>query len=211
MKKKGIFITGGILIVAIVAVSLVIGLNRESTVSMAEQVEDKFALLDSELETDPLLMAQSNPYLYRETEAYKSLVSLGMEAVPVIVEAMNEDTVPGGLQQYLAVIALEEITGTKILENSNDGAVNGEECWQVWKKEVANVDQELAAIIKSDKTDTVKKKEIKNYGIFAENYLEQAVSEGIMDKEETAKYETDIVLEAKDSELCEETIQGCKK
>jgi len=95
----------------------------------------------------------SNPYDYiKYSEEYKNLITLGKEALPQLKNIL--ETQDGDLNSYMIALAMEEIAGVNIYEETNvDWSTSKEflNAWNVYEKKIT-VNQDDTRIKKSAPT-----------------------------------------------------------
>lgn len=139
MKRKKI-IGLGLSSVVILALVFIISASQSNT-SLATEIDNNFVKM-SELNTQEVV--SSNPYHYINNEYYDNIVNMGMPAVPILEEKYHNGEY-GGLDGYIAALAIQEITGIKLRECTGNDWETAEQFFQEW-------DETLKALPDSDNT-----------------------------------------------------------
>lgn len=119
----------------------------------------------------------SNPYDYVNNENFDNIVSLGIPALPVIVEEIEASEM-NGLREYLFAIAVEEITKTSLKEKAY-GWSNGKEWLDQWTIYLRNIPAQVDYIV-NDTESTVEEKEtaLNELGMMSLPYIKDAIDAG---------------------------------
>lgn len=120
--------------------------------------------LEEEVNLEGAKTYSSNPYDYKESNYYKQLVGLGLDAVPLLSEKMCNNEVTG-LNQYLVGLAIQDITETDLAE-AVGGWTSGEQLAVVWKEFVQEAPEKIKEILVAKETVDEKLKKLKSYGVF---------------------------------------------
>jgi hypothetical protein len=134
-------------------------------------------------EEDPMLMAQSSPYVYiadGKNEYYNALVAMGPKALP---ELEQETLEAMGLSAYLLATAIEKIAQADILGIIDDpyGVSSAGGFMVVWTEAKESVGARIREFAFADDLSTTGKMEkIKNYGLLAIPALEELASDSAL-------------------------------
>lgn len=178
--------------VAIVGI-IVLSLYNYSTASADDKlnisIKEMNNAVNSIIENNPVVAAQSNPYAYAKgNEYYEKIVAAGPEIIPEIEKVLKAEN-GNGLNEYLLAIAIEEIAKTDIRaidEEDYAWSVAGEftEKWAIVKEEAPG----RVASLLSDKniSDEQKIVALSNYGLLAipavEKYKEKNRVDAALDE-----------------------------
>ena len=106
--------------------------------SMEKRVKETVEELNQKLESgeleDSMLSIWSDFYHYRNTEYYRRLVALGIEALPYISNEIEKNEL-GGIVGYLMASAVEEILHCDLSAITGKSWAYPEEFSQLWKSE----------------------------------------------------------------------------
>lgn len=83
---------------------------------LEECADFEFMVMEGLKEPLPFeMIISSNPFDYMDTAFYKNIMYMGTDSVEPLDEILMEDGF-SGVQAYLGCVALEEITGCKMLD-----------------------------------------------------------------------------------------------
>src|SRR4030043_1976257 len=161
MKNK-IFLAIILVSVVIIALSFYF-LAKRGNRSLQAQVDMGFISImediDELIKNRDDLATSSNPYDYTELDAYKTFLKIGPQAVPAIYERMQNNPEKNGLEQYLMVIAVEDLGGFSLREEGYEWGTASE--WEskftIFKSTIKN---NVLEINSSDKTIEEKVREL---------------------------------------------------
>ena len=134
--------------------------------------------INSMLKNSDDSMMSSNPYDYIKSEYFNNIVNRGIVALPVIVDEI-ETAENNGLREYILAIAAEEITNTNLNQENIYNWTNGKEWLEEWNIFLRNIPTRVNYIINdTENTMQVKEVSLKELGIMALPYIQEAIEEG---------------------------------
>lgn len=168
IKKILIFLSGIIVIALLVSVAL-----PKASTSMAAEIEENFTKM-SGLSLQQSL--SSSPYDYINNEYYDNIVAMGFPAVQVIEEGYDSGHY-GGLNAYIAGVAIQEITGMNLYECMGIDWETAEQFFDSWDATINELPEIFGEIMNSD--DSVKEKlsHMDKFGIFGQYFLTTLANE----------------------------------
>ncbi len=133
--------------------------------SFSETSEDRVKQdIDNLIEYSSENIASSNPYNYINDDAYKDLVSIGMDSVYALTSEYSD---VGGLQGYVAAIAVSDITGVDF-KTVSEGFDTSDEFWDEWKKFIPDMPDKFQKLL-NESSDI--ENDLSCYGIFGDALL----------------------------------------
>lgn len=168
IKKTFIFLSGIIVIALLISVAL-----PKASTSMAAEIEENFTKM-SGLSLQQSL--SSSPYDYINNEYYDNIVAMGFPAVQVIEEGYDSGHY-GGLNAYIAGVAIQEITGMNLYECMGIDWETAEQFFDSWDATINELPEIFGEIMNSD--DSVKEKlsHMDKFGIFGQYFLTTLANE----------------------------------
>lgn len=125
--------------------------------------------LDHLAKYDSKTITSSNPYDYTKNKYYKDLVSMGMDAVPVLakdfVKKMETSSDSFAVDGYVAALAVEDITDVDLQTLTGKDPETAEEYWTAWDQFLRKMPSDFEAILKNGEN---LKTQLKSYGLFGE-------------------------------------------
>lgn len=182
MKKKIAVITGMCVIMVAVAVGLYFKMDSHkkeyakstnTTVSKAAEIDENFKKM-SGMKQDTNTLLSSNPYDYVDNEYFDNIVAIGPDAIKIL-EEKHEKGEFSGLEDYIAAIAVERISGCSLNEVTGRDWESAEEFFSTWNTMTAELPKTFETILNSNKQVAEKVKELKKYGIFGESVAKKAI------------------------------------
>lgn len=190
-KKKGTYIVAGLLVIG--ALLLSVGMSHVSTKSSNGTVKNLlsvntvYAQALNEIETDmtnlmseiekamkeqPELAMQGCPMSFiKNSDNYKKIVNLGLEAVKPLYDTLYEHK-DAGLYEYILALAIEEITQENFVYNAEYGWKNSLEFRLAFEERVNTVAFNVERIMNDTTLDDAQKVEkLKEQGVFAVSSL----------------------------------------
>lgn len=122
-------------------------------------------------EMDWNMHTSSNPYAYKDTENYRSIVNMGPIAIVILDEKYYGGEL-GGIQRYLAGTAMEDVANIKMMNVTGQSWSSGEEFFVMWQKMIMNLPQTFKEITESSQDVETKMALIREYGLFGKFYLQ---------------------------------------
>lgn len=128
-----------------------------------------------------VLLESSNPYEYIEDDRikpmYENLVSQGIDALPLIINKINNST-QNGLSEYIIAIAGEHIGKTELTEVGEDFKWATAKSWtESVTSHIKMVEEEYYNIINSNKSEESKISDIKSLGVYVVPYILESINE----------------------------------
>ena len=171
MKKnvlKGIFITSMTIIILLLFLYVIY--NKMAVQSSAEEIVDDNFNKMIEYNSGCNILS-SNPYDYVDNEFYNNIVELGFQAIPILDDKISSNELPG-CYQYVACIAIQEISEVDIAAFNFEGWETADEFIFNWNSLVEEMPAEINNILSDTTTDNKEKIEkIEAYGKLAEPIL----------------------------------------
>lgn len=173
MKKKVLVgLLGGIAICILIA-GIIISMPKTQDTKAA--IIDNFEKMSEEL--SPLTLTSSNPYDYVDNQYYDNIVNLGVDAIDPLNEIIESGEV-SALEQYVATIALQEITECDLNQATGEDWETVEQFLNRWEKTVMEMPNTFEQIQNNEKLSWKEKEtEFKKYGIFAKAYAKEALKD----------------------------------
>lgn len=162
VKKVFIFISGIIVIALLVSVAL-----PKTNPSIPAEVEENFTKMSG------LSLQQSvssSPYDYINNEYYDNIVAMGFPAVQVIEEGYHSGHY-GGLNAYIAGVAIQEITGMNLHECVGINWETAEQFFDSWDATLNELPEIFGEIMNSDDSMEEKLSHMEKFGIFGQYFL----------------------------------------
>jgi len=127
--------------------------------------------IDEEIADKTDLSYSSNPYDYiQNNQYYNNILSLGIEALPIIVDELK-DSDESGLKEFILSLAIEDISGIKLSTIEGEWK-DSDEFLDKYEMFMRNVEDNVNVIITSKEASKNEKLErLKQYGIYAVPYL----------------------------------------
>jgi hypothetical protein len=125
--KKKILISGiFILICAIVGISKI---GKSEAASVKDNLNDELiSYIDSSYKEEEFM--SSNPYEYIKSNEYENIVKQGKESLPQLKKILEKQD--SGLNSYIIALAMEEIAGVNIREETNIDWATSKEFLKAW-------------------------------------------------------------------------------
>lgn len=170
MRKKILF--GAIFFALLLLLGGSFLLKQQSNeLVIAAEVDENLANLsvkiEEEIKNNTFLSFSSNPYDYAyDSEYFSNIVELGIDAVPVLRERL-EDSTSDGLEEYVMAIAIEEITNCDLKELEGYEWSTANEFTETWDNFVEEASENVDTILQDTVSVDEKIEKIKPYGIFA--------------------------------------------
>ena len=115
-------------------------------------------------------VTSSSPYDYIDNRYYKNIVKLGMPVIEIL-EEKYEDGELGGLNAYIAGLAIQEITDCNLYEVKGVDWSNADEFFTEWDNLMEKMPTEFKGIVNSDLSNQKKLQELEKYGVFADSLI----------------------------------------
>lgn len=124
--------------------------------------------IETEMRTKPQVAMMGSPInIIKESQSYKNIVALGLQAVKPLYDKLY-DSRDAGLYEYILSLAIEEISQEEFIYNATYGWKNSLEFRMAYETKVNNVQTDVEMIINNEKlTDEEKTEKLKEEGIFA--------------------------------------------
>lgn len=124
--------------------------------------------IETEMRTNPQVAMMGSPInIIKESQSYKNIVALGLQAVKPLYDKLY-DSRDAGLYEYILSLAIEEISQEEFIYNATYGWKNSLEFRMAYETKVNNVQTDVEMIINNEKlTDEEKTEKLKEEGIFA--------------------------------------------
>lgn len=167
--KKTLVILSGIIVIAL----LVNVVSPKANTSIAAEVEQNFTQM-SELSLQQI--TSSNPYDYINNEYYDNIVAMGFPAVQVIEEGYDSGHY-GGLNAYIAGVAIQEITGMNLYECVGIDWETAEQFFESWDLTIKGLPDIFDEIMNSDDSMEEKLSHMDKFGIFGQYFLTTLANE----------------------------------
>jgi NAD-dependent DNA ligase len=125
---------------------------------------------------DPKSSMSSNPYSYINNANYKSIIELGSEALPILVDRIDQSK-ENGLKEYILAIATEKIAKVDL---KKDGCKWGtaKEFTKVWKTYLKQIPTNVNNIVASNEANEKKVQELVLQGIPAIPFIMDKIEQG---------------------------------
>ncbi|MHB8761181.1 MAG: hypothetical protein ACYC6J_02145 [Coriobacteriia bacterium] len=175
MKWKRL--TAVLVAVAVVAVAAVVFVRAES--SHAREVRKTLDQIMQGIDkpSNPATALSSNPYDYiKDNPDYAALVALGFEALPALEAELAADEA-NGLREYVACIAIEDITNCDLKQFPDSVWDQAATFKTEWDDYLRGMPQRVSAIMSSDRPASDKAAEIRRLGAPAVPYALDAAQE----------------------------------
>lgn len=142
---------------------------------LEECTDFEFMVTESLKEPLPFeMIISSNPFDYMDTAFYKNIIYMGTDSVEPLDEILMEDGF-SGVQAYLGCVALEEITGCKMLDVTDMSWSNQGEFKRLWSRVMQEMPETLEAIQdNAGMSAEDKEEEMKKFGLFGRAYASKA-------------------------------------
>ncbi len=159
------------LIVGILSISLIFK-EEKGNISFAKQVENTLNNpIDEPKEIRNHNSFTTNSQLYKETNYYKSIVDLGIQALPLIHEKITSEELEVQ-KSWIALLAMEEVLQTNLAKITNISPESPQQYISLWKAEKTQLWNDIAGIVESDAfTIDEKIEKLKSFGVYAWTYL----------------------------------------
>lgn len=168
IKKIFIFLSG------IIVIALLIGVvSPKANTSIAAEVEENFTKM-SGLSLQQSL--SSNPYDYINNEYYDNIVAMGFPAVQVIEEGYYSGHY-GGLNAYIAGVAIQDITNMRLYECVGIDWETAEQFFDSWDATINELPEIFGEIMNSDDSMEEKLSRMEKFGIFGQYFLTTLANE----------------------------------
>lgn len=150
-------------------------MKKEETISYEAIICENLEEIANSYDTKILM--SSNPYDYTDNEYYRNIVSLGFEAVPILMDKSEKKQIVG-VNSYVAAIAVQEITNCNLYEITGVDWETAEHFLKLWNETMQQLPKQLKTIAENTEMTTADKKaEFKKYGIFGEAFLYETLVE----------------------------------
>ncbi len=189
MKQRDFMKAISIVVVILIILAVIfifdgkIGVKK---VTAKKQIEACFlSMQESTKEVDSLTAISSNPWDYVHDEYYDTIIDIGVEAVPVLTDMIEQEELSAPYD-YVAGCAMVDIT--KCEKASDWSSVQGFK--GMWKSTIHNMPNDINRILNSESL-TFEEKEVKidEYGLLAYPYLEDIISGEMEELPELTKEE----------------------
>ncbi|MEE0884886.1 MAG: hypothetical protein U0L59_06625 [Faecalimonas sp.] len=169
IRKIFIFICG-------LAVAMAISVDlKKSDTTLAAEVQENFTKL-SELSVEQAM--SSNPYYYINNEYYDNIVELGVPVVEVL-EKNYRNGYYGGLNAYIAGLAIQDITNMNLYECAGIEWETAQQFFECWDTTIKDLPDIFSKIMNSDDTMANKVSSIEKFGIFGRYFLTSLANENV--------------------------------
>lgn len=148
--------------------------EEKGNTSFAKQVEET---LNNSID-EPKDFSHNNSFIarsqrYKETDYYKSIVDLGIQALPLIHEKITSEELEV-TKSWIALLAMEEVLQTNLSEIIKISPQSPEQYISLWKAEKTQLWNDIAGIVESDFSIDEKVQKLKPFGVYAWTYLYRA-------------------------------------
>ncbi len=125
---------------------------------------------------DPQFAMSSNPYSYINNANYKSIISLGSEALPILVDRIDRSK-ENGLREYILSIATEEISKVDLKKDRGEWS-SAKGFTKVWKTHLKNIPTNVNKIVASNEANDKKVQELVLLGTPAIPFIMDKIEQG---------------------------------
>lgn len=147
---------------------------------------------------DPDLAISSNPYDYiKNNPEFDNIVNLGTQALPVIIEKIDNSS-HDGLVEYILSIAAEKISKVDLKKKEKFQWQTAKQFSKNYKEYVKEVPKMTEDIITSKKSSSDKVNELTDLGVVAIPYILDGIEAGHNDISPALERLTDITIDGKD-------------
>lgn len=152
----------------------------QANASVASKIDQNMlSIMDdvSKLATqDPQAAMNSNPYSYINNANYKSITNLGPDALPILVDRINQSK-EDGLKEYILAIATEEIAKVDLKKDKN-GWDSGKAFTKVWKTHLKQIPTNVNDIVASNESNEKKIQKLALLGTPAIPFIMDKIEQG---------------------------------
>ena len=125
---------------------------------------------------DPKSSMSSNPYSYINNANYKSIINLGSEALPILVNRIDQSK-ENGLREYILAIAIEEIAKVDLKKNRGEWGT-AKEFTKVWKTHLRQIPSNVNNIVASNEANEKKVQKLVLQGTPAIPFIMDKIEQG---------------------------------
>lgn len=181
-------------------------MQKEDTISCEAIICENLEEMANSYDTNTLI--SSNPYDYTDNEYYRNIVSLGFEAVPILMDKSEKKQITG-VDSYVAAIAVQEITNCDLYEITGVDWETAEQFLELWNETMQHLPKQLKTIAENTEMTTAdKRSEFQKYGIFGEAFLHETLVEG---KKQFAGEKIEFMYTKKEKEKLISLVKSKKK
>lgn len=125
---------------------------------------------------NPQAAMSSSPYSYIDNANYKSIINLGSEALPILVDQIDQSK-ENGLREYILSIATEEIAKVDLKKNKSEWST-AKEFTKVWKTHLKQIPTNVNDIVASNESNDKKIQELVVLGTPAIPFIMDKIEQG---------------------------------
>ena len=167
-------------VVCLIVVTLLTSTTSRANASIASKIDQNMlSIMDdvSKLATqDPQAAMNSNPYSYIDNANYKSIIDLGSEALPILVDRIDQSK-KNGLKEYILAIATEEISKVDLKKDRWEWST-AKEFTKVWKTHLNKIPTNVNKIASSNEANNKKVQELVLLGTPAIPFIMEKIEQG---------------------------------
>lgn len=167
-------------VVCLIVVTMLTSIISHANASVASKIDQNMlSIMDDvrKLATqDPQAAMNSNPYSYINNANYKSIISLGSDALPILVDRIIQSK-ENGLKEYILAIATEEISKVDLKTNKG-GWDSAKEFTKVWKTHLKQIPTNVNNIVASNESNEKKVHELALLGTPAIPFIMDKIEQG---------------------------------
>lgn len=158
-----------------------VAINRTPANAISKDIDSYINTIMDDVQNDydsnPALGLSSNPYDYvKNNNSYNQIVKLGVSAIPVLEQKIN-DSNENGLKEYIMAIAAEQIAKVD-LKTNGEGWSNAKSWSKEWDRHLKTIPTKVSEIISSNDSISIKADNLKKLGIVATPYIMDSVQKG---------------------------------
>ncbi|TGE34993.1 hypothetical protein E4K67_27565 [Desulfosporosinus fructosivorans] len=175
MKKFIILLS----VVCLIVVTMLTSTLSQVNASVASKIDQNMlSIMDdvSKLATQDSQKLSSNPYDYINNANYKSIVNLGSEALPIIVDRIDQSK-EEGLREYILSIAAEEIAKVDLKKDKSEWS-SAKGFTKVWKTHLKQIPTNVNNIVVSNESNDKKVQELVLLGTPAIPFIMDKIEQG---------------------------------